>query len=379
MDKNKFNNKKNIKTYSIYKSSKRRNKRFFRFSKMLFLFLGVALVSYFVSLIVYSFVNRKHCESVVIDDSYDESKIENKNLNKNQDRQQGLKILDENIKAVEAPKNIIFNKIMFKSFLKNIKKNNHNAVIVTLKDEAGNILYNTNVSLAEKWKTVNKQGVADIEGVIKAIKEEGLIPIAKINVFKDQKATSPERENTFVFEDDEYIPYKFKDKETGSYLKYLDPESIATKKYIFDIIKEIKSCGFSYILLQNVSYPDCEFSEKMKGSDTINRNMALKKFFRELKELKARFIVGYDWDVLKNSEGNLSFGGDIKKFNIDINMPIIYRYEDFKEYKEEILNLAKNKRGVVVIPKLEFKRNLNRVFMELKEENLNSYVILQSS
>ena len=379
MDKNKFNNKKNIKTYSIYKSSKRRNKRFFRFSKMLFLFLGVALVSYFVSLIVYSFVNRKHCESVVIDDSYGEPKIENKNLNKNQDRQQGLKILDENIKAVEAPKNIIFNKIMFKSFLKNIKKNNHNAVIVTLKDEAGNILYNTNVSLAEKWKTVNKQGVVDVEGVMEAIKEEGLIPIAKINVFKDQKAPSPERENTFVFEDDEYIPYKFKDKETGSYLKYLDPESTATKKYIFDIIKEIKSCGFSYILLQNVSYPDCEFSEKMKGSDTINRNIALKKFFRELKELKARFIVGYDWDVLKNSEGNLGFGGDIKKFNIDINMPIIYRYEDFKEYKEEILNLAKNKRGVVVIPKLEFKRNLNRVFMELKEENLNSYVILQSS
>lgn len=379
MNKKKFQDKKNIKTYSIYKSSKRRNKRFFKFSKMLFLFLGVALVSYFVSLIVYSFINRKHCESVVIDDSYDEAKIKDKNLNKKQNQQQGLKILNENIKAVEAPKNIIFNKIMFKSFLKDVKRNNHNAVIVTLKDEMGNILYNTNVSLAEKWKTFNRQGSADIEEVMEAIKEEGLIPVAKINVFKDQKAPSPERENTFVFEDDEYIPYKFKDKETGSYLKYLDPESDVTKKYIFDIIKEIKSCGFSYILLQNVSYPDCEFSEKMKGCDTINRNKALRKFFKELKELKARFIVGYDWDVLKNGEDNLSFGGDIRKLNIDINMPIIYRYEDFEEYKEEIIRLAKSKRGVAVIPKLEFKRNLNRVFMDLKEENLNSYVILQSS
>ena len=379
MNKKKFQDKKNIKTYSIYKSSKRRNKRFFKFSKMLFLFLGVALVSYFVSLIVYSFINRKHCESVVIDDSYDEAKIKDKNLNKKQNQQQGLKILNENIKAVEAPKNIIFNKIMFKSFLKNVKRNNHNAVIVTLKDEMGNILYNTNVSLAEKWKTVNRQGSADIEEVMDAIKEEGLIPIAKINVFKDQKAPSPERENTFVFEDNEYIPYKFKDKETGNYLKYLDPESDVTKKYIFDIIKEIKSCGFSYILLQNVSYPDCEFSEKMKGCDTINRNKALRKFFKELKEIKARFIVGYDWDVLKNGEDNLSFGGDIRKLNIDINMPIIYRYEDFEEYKEEIIRLAKSKRGVAVIPKLEFKRNLNRVFMDLKEENLNSYVILQSS
>lgn len=379
MNKKKFQDKKNIKTYSIYKSSKRRNKRFFKFSKMLFLFLGVALVSYFVSLIVYSFINRKHCESVVIDDSYDEAKIKDKNLNKKQNQQQGLKILNENIKAVEAPKNIIFNKIMFKSFLKNVKRNNHNAVIVTLKDEMGNILYNTNVSLAEKWKTFNRQGSADIEEVMEVIKEEGLIPIAKINVFKDQKAPSPERENTFVFEDDEYIPYKFKDKETGSYLKYLDPESDVTKKYIFDIIKEIKSCGFSYILLQNVSYPDCEFSEKMKGCDTINRNKALRKFFKELKELKARFIVGYDWDVLKNGEDNLSFGGDIRKLNIDINMPIIYRYEDFEEYKEEIVRLAKSKRGIAVIPKLEFKRNLNRVFMDLKEENLNSYVILQSS
>lgn len=379
MNKKKFQDKKNIKTYSIYKSSKRRNKRFFKFSKMLFLFLGVALVSYFVSLIVYSFINRKHCESVVIDDSYDESNIKDKNLNKRQNQQQGLKILNENIKAVEAPKNIIFNKIMFKSFLKDVKRNNHNAVIVTLKDEMGNILYNTNVSLAEKWKTFNRQGSADIEEVMEAIKEEGLIPVAKINVFKDQKAPSPERENTFVFEDDEYIPYKFKDKETGSYLKYLDPESDVTKKYIFDIVKEIKSCGFSYILLQNVSYPDCEFSEKMKGCDTINRNKALRKFFKELKELKARFIVGYDWDVLKNGEDNLSFGGDIRKLNIDINMPIIYRYEDFEEYKEEIIRLAKSKRGVAVIPKLEFKRNLNRVFMDLKEENLNSYVILQSS
>ena len=117
----------------------------------------------------------------------------------------------------------------------------------------------------------------------------------------------------------------------------------------------------------------------MKGCDTINRNKALRKFFKELKELKARFIVGYDWDVLKNGEDNLSFGGDIRKLNIDINMPIIYRYEDFEEYKEEIVRLAKSKRGIAVIPKLEFKRNLNRVFMDLKEENLNSYVILQSS
>ncbi len=375
----KFRDKKNIKTYSIYKNSKRKNKRFFKFSKMLLLFLSVATVSYFVSLIVYSFVNRKHCGSVVIDDSYDEDKIKDKNLNEKQNKQQGLKILNENIKAIEAPKNIIFNKIMFKSFLKNVKKSNNNAVVVTLKDEAGNILYNTNVALAQRWKTVNTQGVADIEEVMEAIKEEGLIPIAKINVFKDQKACSPERENTFVFEDDEYIAYKFKDKETGNYLKYLDPESDVTKKYIFDIIKEIKSFGFSYILLQNVSYPDCEFSEKMKGSETINRNSVLKEFFKELKELKARFIVGYDWNVLKDSEDNLSFGGDIRKFNIDINMPIIYRYEDFKEYKEEILKLAKTKRGVAIIPKLEFNRNLSRAFIDLKEENINSYVILQSS
>ncbi len=91
---------------------------------MLLLFLSVATVSYFV--------NRKYCEFVVIDDSYDEDKIKDKNLNRKQNKQQELKILNENIKDVEALKNIIFNKIIFKSFLKNVKKSNNNAVIVTL-------------------------------------------------------------------------------------------------------------------------------------------------------------------------------------------------------------------------------------------------------
>ena len=378
MDRKNFKDKKNIKTYSIYKNSKIKSKKSFRFFKMVLLFLVIAAISYLSSMFVYSFINRKHCESVVIDESYKED-VKNNSNNKQQIREHSPKILNEYIKAVEAPKKLMFNGNVFRNFLKGVKRNNHNAVVVTLKDEAGNILYDTDVSLANKWKVVSKEGVVDLKKVFEIIEEEGLIPIAKINVFKDQRAPSPERENTFVFEDYEDAIYKFKDKETGNYLKYLDPESENTKKYIFDIIKEIKSCGFSYILLQNVSYPDCEFSKNMKGSDSIKRSVVLKRFFRELKKLKAHFIVGYDWDVLKNPKEDLRFLCDVKDLGIDINMPIVYRYENFEEFNEEILKLSKSKKGIVVIPKIEFKRNLNKVLGKLKEEKIESYVILQSS
>ena len=383
MNKKNMDVKKNMKNYSrvVYRRAKIKKGRTYRFFRWVFLFLFVAAVSYLITLLVYSIINRQHCTHIEIDDSYAEEPNKNNFYSKSKNKA-GVKNLNLDIKAVEMPKNLIFNEAAFKKFLRSTKESGENAVIVTFKDEGGNLLYKSDVALAHEWGTILHNAVDPLK-IVELIKEYELTPIVKINAFLDGKAPFKDLDNTFLY--DEYNRTKifsFYDKDRGKQQTYLNPCKKLARRYILDIVKEVKNLGFQYVILENFSFPNCEFSEKMEDYDRIDRSYVLREVIKDLKKTNANLIFGYDCDVLyKEGEEKKEFcyGKEPDKLGIDLNMLILYRYEDFEKYKERIVQFANSRQNSSFILKLEFNKNSEKVLQYLKENSLDSYVVLKQN
>ena len=375
-----FNDSKNLKSYSkIYKKSKRKKKGKFRNAKIFFLvFFLVAAFAYLLCVITYSFLNREHVENFELPKSYEENIAKNAEEKESKEK---LKMQDSfNVSAVEAPEKLIFNEDKFISFLKRVKSVGSNAVVVVLKDEIGNLLYESDVYEAKAWKTVAKDTV-DVKNILKLIKEEGLIPIAKISGFYDEKAPSAYRDNSFVYEKDEDVMFKFKDYETKKQKPFLNPASKAAKRYILRLVEEITDFGFDYIIINNLAFPPVEPNVKIKSYDEIEKDVVIKNFIENLKKVNKKTIVEYDFEVLKNyeeedegSNAKILFGGNIVDFGAKIQMPVIKNLKEFKYFKDY---LSKQKdENVKFIPKLKFKSNVKESKEYLRKEGINFSVEL---
>ena len=392
MNKRNVNARKNMKNYSskLYKRTKIKKGKTYRFFRWVFLFFIVATISYLVTLMVYSFVNRKHCTFVEIDDSYANEPAKTRRLDLKSKKGGYVKTFKENLKAVEIPKNLIFQQEEFKNFLKKTKENGENAVVVTFKDEGGNLLYKSDVELAKKWGTITNNAVDPLK-IVERIKEQGLIPIVKINVLLDGKAPLKDPDNTFLYNEYNYKAgkvFSFIDISTKKRVTYLNPCKRLARSYIFDIVKEMRDLGFSYVILENFSFPYAKFSEDMEDFDEIDRNYVMKEFIKTFKKIDIPLIFGYDFDVLYEDKKGLEkrelcYGTDKNQYHdmnnlgFDLNMLIIYRYEDFKKYREEILRYTKGREDSFIL-KLEFSENLDEVIRYLEENSLKSYVILKN-
>lgn len=374
-----FNNRKTVKSYSkIYGKSKRiRKHRFRSFRIYLTLFFFIAAFAYISCVIVYSFLNREHVRHVVVPDSYDEkpkvSEVKQQNKKEQNDVLENL-----NIKAVEVPKNLIFNEESFVSFLKKAKAAGNNSVVVVLKDLAGSLLYKSDVYEAKLWKTVGKNAV-DAQNIVELIKEEGLIPIAKISAFYDEKAPLAFRDNTFVYENDEDVMFKFKDLKTNRQKPFLNPASKAAQRYILRLVEEITDFGFSYVVVNNISFPYVKDASKIKGYDEIEKDVIIKKFIGMLKKINPKTAIEYDFSSLKDydeddedDDANILFGGDVSKFGAVLQIPVIKNFEDYKKFEE--FELKNKNSGIKFVLKLEFKNKIKAVVEKLDEEN-KSYVI----
>lgn len=370
---NKIIRRKNFKMYS--KFNRKRNKKIMLF-KFSGLFLIISLISYVTCLFIQSYKNRQHVKRVEIPENYGEEQKENVDDFKNNKVQN---ILD--VKGVELPKNIIFKEKQFKNFLKKAKEDGKNAVIVNLKDEMGNVLYDSEVKEANLWKTAVKNAV-DVKEIVKLIKEEGLKPIAKINVFKDSKAPNPARDNTFVYEDYEETMCKFEDFKTKRKQVYLNPFKKAARSYIFKIVEELISSGFSYIYLENFNFPSCEDFSIVKDFDEEKKHVYLKAIVEKLNKIcNNKLILGYDYSFLKDyyededpSTLKEFFGFNVLSSPVNLHSVIIHDVEELNSFKKLGLKLQKEKK-INFIPKLELNKKSAYYLKEI-EEDFNSNIVL---
>ena len=133
--------------------------------------------------------------------------------------------------------------------------------VVTLKDSSGQILYPSALPAA----------AGSIEGasldpslIASVLKENGLVPVAKLAAFRDPAAARANRGMAIGYTGQEYLWLDNKASAGGN--PWLNPYSDEAVQFIGDLIGEVQSMGFDNVLLENVQFPLAQNGKQDFGS-----------------------------------------------------------------------------------------------------------------
>jgi len=194
-------------------------------------------------------------------------------------------------------------------YLENLKNLGYNSVVLELKDESGNIYYNSANELAISTQAVNTAAVTNISDIVNSIKTAGLTPVANINAFKDTIAT---KNNDAKIKYSKQEGWSWFDAANGK--PWLNPYSETAQNYIISLALELVDLGFSDIMVSSVMFPNVtSFVSADFGplEATVSHGDILSQFTAKLKtalnEKNARFILEYDGAQAKNN-ANVIYG-----------------------------------------------------------------------
>ena len=178
--------------------------------------------------------------------------------------------------------------------------------VVTLKDSAGNILYPSQVAAA----------AGSIEGasldpalIASVLKENGLVPVAKLAAFRDPIAARTDRNMAIGYTGQAYLWLDNKASAGGN--PWLNPYSDEAVRFIGDLIGEVQSMGFDHVLLENVQFPSAQNGKQDFGS-TGGRDRSA-QLAADIAAWDARFegsvTLWYGYSLGQVTEGASTVGG----------------------------------------------------------------------
>lgn len=236
------------------------------------------------------------------------------------------KQIPENIKAVYATGWVMGTKSIREDVVATLKENGYNAIVIDVKDEAGQLSYISSVQTAKDIGASVKM-ISNPSEIIQQLKDEGFYVIGRIVTFKDpiyaSKVTS--------------IAYK---KEDGSLWKdyngnhWPNPYNTASWNYPIEIAKEAAELGFQEIQFDYIRFPSSEgktstiaygFDRATKSkSDMING--FLEKAMKELESYNV--VVSADvFGITTKRDGDFeNIGQDFSKIAsiVDVICPMVY-------------------------------------------------------
>lgn len=223
-----------------------------------------------------------------------------------------------------------------KSMIASIKENGFNAIVIDIKDEAGQLSYNSSVQTAIDIKA-SKRMVANITEVINELKENNIYVIGRIVTFKDPNFASKETN----------IAYKKADGTLWTDYngnKWPNPYNENSWEYPIALAKEAAELGFQEIQFDYIRFPSSEGNVKTIAygleSSTKTKSQVINEFLRKaMTELE-------NYDVLVSAD---VFGittkrdGDFENIGqnfaeiasiVDVICPMIYpSHYNFNEYR----------------------------------------------
>ena len=178
--------------------------------------------------------------------------------------------------------------------------------VVTLKDSSGQILYPSALPAA----------AGSIEGafldpslIASVLKENGLVPVAKLAAFRDPAAARDNRGMAIGYTGQEYLWLDNKASAGGN--PWLNPYSDEAVQFIGDLIGEVQSMGFDHVLLENVQFPLAQNGKQDFGS-TGGRGRSA-QLAADIALWDARFsgsvTLWYGYSLAQVTDGAATVGG----------------------------------------------------------------------
>ncbi len=147
----------------------------------------------------------------------------------------------------------------------------YNAMVVALKDHAGDVYFDSGVALTRAVKTE-----ADTAAVLAEVTALPQDAIARIACFHDPRIANADVEGMGLKNTGGYIFYD------GNNSQWLDPAKPAARRYLCDLAEEAALLGFDEIMLTDVSYPTEGKLDKVDyGTNAKTDNM--EDFLREMR------------------------------------------------------------------------------------------------
>lgn len=154
--------------------------------------------------------------------------------------------------AVYLPVPMILDEARLDSTLDELSRTDINAVLFDLKDTNGAVLYRSQLELVAQAEA-QSQNPYDLQRLCEKLAEKNLVPIGRLNAFRDPIAAGriPEACVKYMDTDTTWLDNA---PESGG-KPWLNPYSELAQAYITDIAAESVSMGVRRVMLDNVSFP----------------------------------------------------------------------------------------------------------------------------
>ncbi len=243
--------------------------------------------------------------------------------------------IPENVKAVYSTGWVMGTPSLKSKMITSIKQYGYNAIVIDIKDESGQLSYNSSVQTALDIKA-SKRMIANIESLLKELHENNIYVIGRIVTFKDPTYASKISS----------IAYK---KSDGSIWKdyagnsWPNPYNKSSWNYPIELAKEAATLGFDEIQFDYIRFPSSEgrvsqisygfeFGQKTK-SDIIAE--FLTKVMNELETFDVQISADVFGITTKRNGDFENIGQDFSRISsiVDVVCPMVYpSHYNFNEY-----------------------------------------------
>ncbi len=201
-----------------------------------------------------------------------------------------------------------------------------NAVVIDVKNDSGEISYDSNVSFANDLKSDERKMIPNMPALLKRLKDEKIYTIARVVAFKDPYLAEKEKKYA--------IQYKTGDTWKDSHgTAWVNPYIDQVRKYNMDIALEAATIGFDEIQFDYIRFP--ENAEKMdkevnyNNSSQISKSQLISDFLSQAKtELhqKGVFISADVFGLTTSVSDDMGIGQDWSLISqqVDYISPMVY-------------------------------------------------------
>lgn len=184
--------------------------------------------------------------------------------------------------------------------------------VVTLKDNKGNIYYNSALEAAAAGIS---SSAFDAQALAKALQSENIVPVAAICVFKDPIAASANRSMAVMYQNSEYLWLDAALNAGGK--PWLNPYSEEAQAFITGLMQEARQMGYEQIWLSGVQFPTKSGRDKASYGDTAGVSEAERlKQLIEAWQAEGTCWIEYPLSVASGQDVSLT-GGTIDALGIE--------------------------------------------------------------
>lgn len=276
--------------------------------------------------------------------------------------------------ATELPINLVGSPSKISDFAVNAKADGYTAIVVPMKTSEGEILYDSQVPEATTWGAISK-ATTDVDEVISAIEEQGLIPIAELSAFEDDMASTAKYENSYCYTNETTATYLFGGKNG---ISWLNPYQDSAREYICNLSKELYEIGFQEIWLNGVQFPPQGITSKVgTNANGISQDEILKTFISEMEQTGVPFVISYSWDAVGGGQEAMTlYGGDPTTYGASKLSPILDSSASAEELKSTLEQTEEQAPEATIIPSIPASMDLNQITGVLQEVGIDSYLVL---